>query len=332
MRKLSYHMNEDLLIYRYKNGSISTKDEEKLLEWVKSSDENRTYFKTYSQFISKLENQRLAFDGKAAFNKFIAPDKVLAKKRVLSLSPFMRIAAMLVLVLGIAFTISKVVPFNKTPKLVLLEADAIQEQVLPDNSVVTLRTGGALAYPKTFKGNVREVKLEGDAFFDVEKNKEKPFIVNIGEIVIEVLGTSFDVSEDKQHQLVTITVETGKVKVRCDVLNYEKILFPKEQCQIHLGDKALVEETKVVNDNHLGWLTGILDFKETSLEEVVSVLNKVYDKEIIIGTDSIKNCKLTTKINKYPQPDVMKMLEQTLNLQVVEDDKAYILIGEACQN
>ncbi len=325
-------MNEDLLIYRYKSGNISAKEEEKLLQWVKSSDENRTYFKKYTQFISSIDSQRLSFNSKDAFDKFMAMGVPAGKKRQLTMYPLLRIAAMLVIVFGIAFGVSKVLPALSTPKIVMIEAESNYEQVLPDNSVVTVRTGGALAYPKTFKGDAREVKLEGEAFFNVERNEKKPFIVNVGDVVIEVLGTSFDVSEDKQQQLVTVTVETGKVKVSCEALNYERILFPKEQCQIHLGDKIAVEETKVVNDNHLGWLTGVLDFEETSLAEVVSVLNKVYDKPIIIGTDSIKNCKLTTKINKYPQPDVMKMLEQTLNLQVVEDEEAYILIGEACHN
>lgn len=332
MRKLSYHMNEDLLIYRYKNGSISTKDEEKLLQWVKSSDENRTYFKKYSQLISTLESQAFNFSGKDAFNKFMSSQQAVKNVRKINFYPLLRIAAIIVLVFGVAFGVSRVIPFESSPELVLIEAEMNYEQVLPDNSVVTVRDGSALAYPKKFKGKSRMVKLEGEAFFDVERNEAKPFIINVGDVVVEVLGTSFDVREDKVRQVVTVTVETGKVKVSCESLGYERILLPNEQCEIKFGQNALVEETTVKDENHLGWLTGVLNFEEANLEEVVSVLNKVYDKEIIIGTDSIKNCKLTTKINKYPQPDVMKMLEQTLNLQVVEDDNAYILIGEACQN
>lgn len=326
-------MNADLLIYHYKNGSISPKDEQKLLQWIKTSAQNRDYFKKYISVINSLErnNKRFNESASTAFADFLNITSKETITKSISFYPLLKIAAVIVLFLGLGYLLSETV-FHPINDVIVYNATSMKDQMLPDETKVTVNKGSSLTYPEKFKGEVRTVSLKGQAFFDVARNEEKPFVINVGTVVIEVLGTSFDVSEDDAKQMITVTVETGKVKVTCSELGFEKILEPHQQCSIHLGNNAAIDETVVQNNNHLSWLTGVLDFEETPLEDVIVELNKLYDKDLVIGSDLIKNCKLTTKINNYPLPDVIKMLEQTLDLQIIENDEAFVIIGEGCYN
>jgi transmembrane sensor len=89
----------------------------------------------------------------------------------------------------------------------------INEYILPDGSVVALNSNSKLVFPKQFKGDTREVTIEGEAFFDVKPNAEKPFIINAGNAQVKVVGTSFNVCAYPETETVEVVVETGKVQV-----------------------------------------------------------------------------------------------------------------------
>ena len=104
-------------------------------------------------------------------------------------------------------------PASTVGEIISTPNQVINEYTLPDGSVVALNSNSKLVFPKQFNGDTREVTIEGEAFFDVKPNPEKPFIINAGKAQIKVVGTSFNVSAYPETETLEVVVKTGKVQV-----------------------------------------------------------------------------------------------------------------------
>ena len=149
---------------------------------------------------------------------------------------------------------------------------------LSDGSVVALNRGSKLLFPKKFKGDIREVTIVGEAFFDVVPNPEKPFIINAGNAQVKVLGTSFNVCAYPGSETVEVIVETGKVQVintQTDLPaeNREVFLTPGEKGTFYT-ENHLLEKTMNLDPNFLAWKTQSLVFTKVPLIDVVKSLEK----------------------------------------------------------
>ena len=150
---------------------------------------------------------------------------------------------------------------------------------LPDNSEVFLAAGSKLVFPEKFAPGSREVKLEGEAFFQVTKNPHKPFIIHTGNIQTRVLGTSFRVEAFKDKPLI-VSVATGKVRVDDYSENLVKslaILTPGQQVTYSLGNAVT---TKTAIEDVKSWKDGRLVFNKQKLKEITKVLERWYDVKI----------------------------------------------------
>jgi ferric-dicitrate binding protein FerR (iron transport regulator) len=165
----------------------------------------------------------------------------------------------------------------------------VSEFSLPDGTEVWLNSGSELQFPTYFPANLREVKLKGEAFFEVAKNKEQPFRVNAKKLNIDVLGTSFNVisySDETQSEVILIE---GKVK-----LSAEEGQVTKEYGTMHPGQRAVYKEefqkvcTEEVNPKkYIAWRDGNLIFQDDSMEDVVKRLSRWFNVEIIIEDPEI---------------------------------------------
>jgi ferric-dicitrate binding protein FerR (iron transport regulator) len=155
-----------------------------------------------------------------------------------------------------------------------------QVVTLPDNSKITLRKGSILHYPKQFAAAERNVKLEGEAFFEVARNEKSPFIIDAQAASVKVLGTSFIVKCNEAA--ASVVVKTGKVQMTDQTnKNAYLILTPGEKGSLKNG--ALTEENVPV-DNYMYWQTGIMQFSNTPLKNVVQQLNEITDSSIVVNT------------------------------------------------
>ncbi|HEY9176476.1 MAG TPA: FecR domain-containing protein [Flavipsychrobacter sp.] len=181
------------------------------------------------------------------------------------------IAAAAVLVIGLFVIIG----VNKTGNITIV-ADAGDKKVtLPDNSVITLKSGGVLAYEKSFNDDNRNIVLQGEAFFEVARNEQKPFIINAGDVSVQVLGTSFYV---KSGDNAYVAVVTGKVQVARNKNTTDRlILTPGETGQ--LKGEALVEDATGIDDL-MYWKTGSLNFADVPLVDVVARLDKIFAESV----------------------------------------------------
>lgn len=161
--------------------------------------------------------------------------------------------------------------------------------ILPDGTRVFLARGGRLQYPRDFTGNVREISLEGDAFFEVAQNVAKPFIVRSGKINTRVLGTSFRI-KTTADQSVIVSVATGKVNVSQQSeteVNQLAILTGGKKVTWNANTRQATEGT--VDPYALEqWKEGDLFFDEETMSEIAAELEERYGIKIRFNDDEIR--------------------------------------------
>jgi len=184
---------------------------------------------------------------------------------------------------------------------------------LPDGSTGRLNGGSSLKFPTQFGGKVRDVKLIGEAYFNVTSNPKKPFIVSTENIDIKVYGTSFNVMAYSDEQTTEVTLERGKVEVFKKTNNNIKsigILEPNESCIYNsLSDSSKILSIK--SSEKLSWLDGKLTFKYESFEEVIRKLNRWYNVNIVIKDESLESYSYYATFQNETLDEVLKLLQYT---------------------
>ena len=246
-------------------------------------------------------------------------------------NPMYRFAAA-ILVAAVLLVSGYEVFYNPSASEVMLELTTANKVLntfaLPDGTLVTLNSDTKVFYPKKFGRKTREISIEGEAFFEVKPNKNKPFIIHAGKAQIKVVGTSFSVSAYPESKLVEVIVQTGKVQV----MNKMAETLQTEELILTPGDKGtLVYESKTLNKttnqdpNFLAWKTHNLIFKATSLREVIDNLEKVYKVNISLADPKLNELLLTAQFNNYPLDFILKVIETTFKIEAQEVDGQYFL-------
>ena len=182
---------------------------------------------------------------------------------------------------------------------------------LADGTKVWLNSSSELQFPIRFTGDMREVKLRGEAFFEVVKNEKQPFRVNAKELKVDVLGTSFNVmSYDDDTQSEVILIE-GKVS-----LSAEKEQVKKEYGTIHPGQRAIFKEEsrevyiyEVEVDKYISWRDGNLIFRDDPMEDVIRRLSRWFNVEIVVNDPEIKSYIYTATFRNENLEQVLKLLK-----------------------
>jgi len=257
--------------------------------------------------------------------------KSSSKIRRIIKSPIYRIAAAvffgaILLVSGYKFIYN---PSVSVATFEILSTDKVlNTYTLPDGTLVSLNRDTKITYPKKFKGKTREVSIEGEAFFEVMPNKDKPFIIHAGKAQIKVLGTSFNVSAYPETKSVEVIVETGRVQVLNQITESkqddELILTPGDKGTLVYSSNSLLKTTNQ-DPNFLAWKTRNLIFKATSLSEVISNLEKVYHVNIRLADPRLNDLLLTAQFPNYSLDFILKVIESTFQIEVQNDNGQYIL-------
>lgn len=179
-----------------------------------------------------------------------------------------------------------------------------QEVLLPDGSKVTLNQGSRLSYDPTFNQTRREVTLTGEAFFEVKRDETRPFVVYTGDLVTEVLGTSFWVKQNRRGKSVEVSVREGKVSVYAEarqsegvhngviITQNQRVLFDAATQRIVAG----IVETPVPLELSAE-APPTLVFQETSFEKVLAELSRLYGIEFVISNPAVKDCRITADLH-----------------------------------
>jgi transmembrane sensor len=165
--------------------------------------------------------------------------------------------------------------------------------ILPDGSKVWLNAASSLKFPGVFKRNVREVELDGEAYFEIAKRSAMPFKVRSGNTEIEVLGTHFNLKAYSNQKVIKTTLVEGSVKINEGKSSV--LLKPGQQARQAGGNITILNNVDI--EEQVAWKDGLFVFKDASIEEVMSQVSSWYDLDIIFE-GKIPEKYLTGKVSR----------------------------------
>ena len=182
---------------------------------------------------------------------------------------------------------------------------------LSDGTKIWLNSNSKLKYPTRFTGKQRMVELEGEAYFDVSKNKDFPFVVKINDIQIKVLGTSFNVNAYSDDDEIITTLVEGKVEVSDLLREQKEILTPNDQYRINVRN-GNYKKTIVDTDIFTAWKDGRFVFSNEKLEDIMLRLSRWYNVEVFFQNNETKNIRFSGDLARYEDfNSILEMIEMT---------------------
>ena len=302
------------IIQKYLQGKTSEEENQQLHQWMQQSPETKKrlfaekdIWDSYS-FHSNLKKYE------------VTPELELLKKRIepkqatISLKQILKVAAILLVTFGLGWA-SRFVSFSpETAEVTMQEIFVPKGQVnqvfLADGTRIWINSETKLITPTVFSSNERVVKLNGEAFFEVAKDRKRPFKVEVNGQQIKVLGTSFNVRAYENSNVIETTLATGQIQLK--IGGQTTLLEPGEQSLFNKSEKHLAI-SKVNPETFSSWKDGRYEFQNEDLLEVFKVVERWYDVEITADKDYFNGMRFSGVIKR--NKDAKHFLE-LLNLTV----------------
>lgn len=325
------------LFYKKQSGEISPKERSDLEDWEKASEENQRTIKSLEQSwdLSEDYGTDLDIDLNADFD--LLEKRMDAEEgRTGKVVPmparrkWLRVAASVVVLIVAGFLVQNL--FLASPDWQVYHSGNTSEETLElfDGTKIWLNEGSQISFlEEAWKGQ-RLVKLEGEAFFDVAKNKAQPFIIETASGTVQVLGTSFSVRDYQNEEEMSVVVKTGKVRMQpkvgdahLDLIANEKGVFEKNEKDLH--------KRKDEQQNDLAWHTQKLSFLNTPLHQVLRKVGELYKVEIELEDSTLRMCSFKNTFEKKSLAIILEIIKTTygMDLEQIKEGK-YILRGGAC--
>ncbi len=307
-------MNREKL-HKFVLNELSNEPEiDEVITWIESSEENKQEFET-------LKNL-WAISGFANYDVYRAKksDKTqkLRKKRTIPMY-LLRYAAIFVLAFLIGSISVYYLGYKNSDELawneIIVPEGESAEVYLSDNTHVWLNSNTKLIYPAKFEGKSRDVKLTGEAYFDVSHNPKNPFYVQTPELTVAVMGTSFNVQAFDQDDEVNVTLIEGKVNLQNSKGIVVSELSPGENALFDLTKKT-IHVSKANAGYYTSWKDGYLVFKNEKLEDIVRKFERWYSVSVIFDEEEIKQIEFTgTILKSKPIDQIFDILKYTAGIE-----------------
>jgi ferric-dicitrate binding protein FerR (iron transport regulator) len=321
MKKEMKHIDETILLKIIEH-TAGEKEKGLFTAWIESSVMHAEYFeqlkKTYQLTSINVNAKQKNWESVVAKVKSgqNVPDYIelpgqQAQIRTVFLKTWVRVAASVVILLGITFLL-KLVVFNSEQLIVSGKNLKTNEPYqLADGSLVYLNGNSEIAFSKKFGKKERNIALKGEAFFNVKPNEKIPFRINTGKTTTQVLGTSFNVYSDSEG-IVKVSVVTGVVAFYSGKEENGVKLTVGEQAAYNPSISKVLKEQHT-DPNFLAWKTGILYFKECPLPDAFHLLQKQYSQVFVFETKQNNYPTLTTTFDNETLEAVLEELNLLLN-------------------
>ncbi|TCC92489.1 FecR family protein [Pedobacter hiemivivus] len=210
--------------------------------------------------------------------------------------------------------------------------------LLPDSSVVYLNAMSKLSFPKRFEpGKKREIKLEGEAFFEVKHDTSRPFIVHSGTLQTRVLGTSFNINAYADNKTYSVSVRTGKVGVseaNKDGQKQLSLLLPGKHLVYNLASKKYtIMEQRTTDFN--SWTTNRFIFKNETLGNILTSLKRSYLVDFKINSPKLLSCRFNATFTNQNIKEIADQLQTMsgggIHYKFNQNNTIITFWGEACQ-
>lgn len=279
------------LIEKYFDGNITDAEIKELSDWIKNDRHLQNWWeeefsKSDAGINPVLRDKLFARIKEQTQGKEETQGK--EKPRTIRMNPW-KWAAAIVLPICIAFFTYYLVDSSQTvgaPFIVKADKGDKATIELPDGTNVVLNSASQLNYLNNFGENVRRVQLNGEAYFKVAHDEKHAFIVQVGDLEVKVLGTSFNVSAYEDAKDVTVVLLEGKVGVYAQKMSH--IMKPGDKIEYNKATHKITA-TRVHPSDYIEWTKGNIYFEKESLENIMKTLSRIYDVEIRFDSNKLPN-------------------------------------------
>lgn len=309
------------VITDYLNKQCDELTRKNIEKWISDSPKNKSYFDELKFYwnressVSKL----IEFDPEKGFKQL--KKKKTAQKRI-QLRKIMRYAAVIALLIATSIT-SFIVLFPASNQIIVENHSQSEKMLnLPDGTRILLEQGGFISYSENFSETERLIELKGEAFFDVAKDKNRPFIITTRHTKTRALGTSFRITEI--NKLTSIKIQSGIVEfIDKDDPNNKLKLTKGESARFFENQHALISKTKESANSN--FKIKHLVYQNEKLETICHDLNEFFNTDIRIGSEQKKQLSMTATFEDQDLNNILESISFSLNLDIEKKDN-YILL------
>ena len=318
------------LLAKYVQGESTSEETQRLLAWADEDAAHRELLERAQRAWQASGDVYQAYtpDATQAWDRIdqrikeapVVPRRLRTSRRVWLL----RVAAALLIAVGAVYLVQMFAPPGGLGLAeVRTEAHETQQLRLADGTRVWLNENTTLRYSESFDDSVRRVYLRGEAFFDVARNEQQPFLIASQGALTRVLGTSFNVAAPDQDTAVVVTVVSGVVALSGPDRE-SRVLLRKNERGVYRPASQRVDKTDDVPPNTLAWRTRRMVFANQPLSAVSKVLEEAYQTSVVVDP-ALAGLQLTAQFDDQPLDEVLDVIALTLDISHrTEGDTVYL--------
>ena len=301
-------MNKELLC-RFFSRQTSREEEQEIKKWLENSEKN----------VEQFDNERKLFDIiTLMFDSF---ENATKKRGNLRREMLKIVASIAITAITTIMALSLINGSKKDVEEVLYQTInvPIGQRInidLPDGTNVWLNSGSTLRYPvNILQDNTRRVRLDGEAYFDVAHNEERPFIVETYAMNVKVTGTEFNLSASEKNHFFETSLLEGRVELY-NLSGHEPVLALTPNRKAILKENGTLVNEIIKDYDVFLWKEGLYSFKSKHLDEIIGDLEKYYDTKIILESNRYNKASLTGKFRiKDGINSVVSVLQKELGFK-----------------
>ena len=311
-------MNPELL-QKYIAGNATEAEKQRVTKWIQENPENmREYMAQRKLHDMALWRTEPVAEENSRERKHFSLRRVCMEAA--------KIAAVLAIVLlGTHYWTGKhQVPEDKTWQSIYVPAGQRAELMLADGTKVWLNSRSTLTFPGSFKGNIRNVKLDGEGYFAVTKNVEQPFIVETNKCNVKVLGTEFNVMAYAADSVWETSLLEGAVEILVPGSNNSGMRLEPNMMASLKGNRLV--KGRIKEADYFLWREGLLCFNDISVRDMIEKLKLYYGVDIVVNNTRILKNRYTGKFRtKDGVEHVLKVLRLNNKFTYTKDDETNVI-------
>lgn len=288
------------------SGNASVNEIIILSEWLNSDEKNRNEFQKLKCYWDAEVSFNCSIIPSLAFEKVQRKIKQHKQKRIWMFIAPVAAAVILLFIISVFYPIRKM---EKEQLYIHLSDNSKSEFKLDDGTKVVLNKNSQLTYSNAYGKKKRQVKLVGEAYFEVTKDTEKPFEVEIDKTLISVLGTTFNVKAIENEDYITATLVQGSI--RFESPQQQVVLLPNQQLRF-VKSSDQIDVCSVDADQKIAWKDDLLRYKSISFIDLLKELESIYPVKFIITNQKLTDTSVTVS-GTFSKEQSMEQILQIIN-------------------
>lgn len=336
------------LLQKYSKGTCTSEERDLVDAWFEQQDKNPDDLRLLDERLEKKLGEKMLVHIKIRANSSGALHRPLFRATTIY-----RIAAAIIVLFivgagiilmrdhGSIIELRQPVTFNASPTVSISNTSELPRTLsLNDGTSIRLQPKGTVTYPKEFSDAQREVQLQGEAFFDVAKDRKRPFIISTENVTVKVLGTSFNVKAYEKSDEVTVAVRTGKVSVfaknpdyRRDAGTNNEIILTPNQEVVYSAVRDNFQKKIVARPEIILARPTIFEMRYdgTQVDKIFEVMEENYGIDIVFDKEVLSSCTLTTSMAEEGFYERIAIICHAIGAQYDVKDATIIIKSAGCQ-